>query len=283
MATSKKRTAKRKTTTKRKSTSSRTTKADLETKIAQLEKRLSSLAEGAESKPAPKEAPKPAPKEAPKPKAEAKKPEGGGGPHAHDEKPADKAPPKPAEKAPSVPLHERFREIPTGNWNTQKVAITGFTAPSDRYFGSRALVAQTSVTPSNWNDQKTKVTGYTAPGNKYFATRQRLAYHPEAKKFGTWINDAPAGEQAKSAPPPPPPEPQPEPQASAGSASDGKSKQAQLEDYEKEYLARLEQKKVDDAKAASEAAAEATAKALSTRGSMPKGWGPEGAKANTGH
>ena len=138
MATSKKRTTTRKTTrkttTKRKSTSSRTTKADLEAKIAQLEKRLSSLAEGAESKPAPKPAPKEAPKEAPKPApkpAEAKKPEGGGGPHAHDEKPAEKAPPKPAEKAPSVPLHERFREIPTGNWNTQKVAITGFTAPSN--------------------------------------------------------------------------------------------------------------------------------------------------------
>ena len=202
MATSKKRTTTRKTTrkttTKRKSTSSRTTKADLEAKIAQLEKRLSSLAEGAESKPAPKPAPKEAPKPAPKP-AEAKKPEGGGGPHAHDEKPAEKAPPKPAEKAPSVPLHERFREIPTGNWNTQKVAITGFTAPSNRYFGSRALVAQTSVTPSNWNDQKSKVPGYTAPGNKYFATRQRLAYHPEAKKFGTWINDAPAPKVEKPA------------------------------------------------------------------------------------
>ncbi len=280
MATSKKRTDTRKTTTKRKSTSSRTTKADLEAKIAQLEKRLSSLAESAESKPAPKEAPKSAPKP-----TEAKKPEGGGGPHAHDKKPAEKAPPKPAEKAPSVPLHERFREIPTGNWNTQKVAITGFTAPSNRYFGSRALVAQTTVTPSNWNDQKSKVTGYTAPSNKYFATRQRLAYHPEAKKFGTWINDAPAGEQVKSAPPPPPP-PQPEPQASAGSVSDGKSKQEQLEDYEKEYLARLEQKKVDDAKAVAEAAkaeAAAATKAQSNRGSMPKGWGPAGAKANTGH
>ena len=198
MATSKKRTTTRKTTrkttTKRKSTSSRTTKADLEAKIAQLEKRLSSLAEGAESKPAPKEAPKSAPKP-----AEAKKPEGGGGPHAHDEKPAEKAPPKPAEKAPSVPLHERFREIPTGNWNTQKVAITGFTAPSNRYFGSRALVAQVEVTPSNWNDQKTKVTGYTAPSNKYFATKQRLAYHPEAKKFGTWINDTPAPKAEKPA------------------------------------------------------------------------------------
>ena len=54
-------------------------------------------------------------------------------------------PPKPAEKkAPPAtnPLHERFREIPTGDWNTQKVAITGFTAPGNRYFGSRALAAE---------------------------------------------------------------------------------------------------------------------------------------------
>ncbi|MEC8530287.1 MAG: hypothetical protein VXY27_05295, partial [Thermoproteota archaeon] len=73
----------------------------------------------------------------------------------------------------------------------------------NRYFGSRALVAQVEVTPSNWNDQKTKVTGYTAPSNKYFATKQRLAYHPEAKKFGTWINDAPAPKEApKEAPKP---------------------------------------------------------------------------------
>ena len=106
------------------------------------------------------------------------------------------------------------------------------------------------------------------------------------KKFGTWINDAPAGDQAKSAPPPPPPPPpQPEPQASAGSASDGKSKQAQLEDYEKDYLARLEQKKVDDAKAVAEAAkaeaAAAATKAQSNRGSLPKGFGPEGVLKQT--
>ena len=54
-------------------------------------------------------------------------------------------------------------------------------------------------------------------------------------------------------------------------------------------MARLEQKKIDDAKAtaaAEEAAAAATAAAAkveSTRGSLPKGFGPEGAKANTGH
>ena len=160
-----------------KKTTKKPTKADLEAKIAELEAKLNKLAAATE---APKPAPKPA--EAPKPA------------------------PKPAEKAPPVPLNERFREIPTGNWNTQKVAITGYTAPSNRYFGSRGLAAEVQVTPTNWNNQKTKITGYTAPGNKYFATKQRLAYHPEAKKFGTWINDAPASEQAKTAPPPKPKE-----------------------------------------------------------------------------
>ena len=159
--------------TAKKTTRKSTTKKDLEAKIADLEAKLNKLAAAQDAKPA---------ETAPKPK------------------PAETAP-KPAEKAPpaSGELHERFREIPTGNWNTQKVAITGFTAPSNRYFGSRALVAEVEVTPSNWNDQKTKVTGYTAPSNKYFATKQRLAYHPEAKKFGTWINDAPAPKTEKPA------------------------------------------------------------------------------------
>ena len=159
--------------TAKKTTRKSTTKKDLEAKIADLEAKLNKLAAAQDAKPA---------ETAPEPK------------------PAETAP-KPAEKAPpaSGELHERFREIPTGNWNTQKVAITGFTAPSNRYFGSRALVAQVEVTPSNWNDQKTKVTGYTAPSNKYFATKQRLAYHPEAKKFGTWINDAPAPKAEKPA------------------------------------------------------------------------------------
>ena len=151
-------------TAKKTTKKSTTSKKDLEAKIADLEAKLNKLAASQEAKPA-------------------------------------ETAPEPAEKAPpaSGELHERFREIPTGNWNIQKVPITGFTAPGNRYFGSIALVAEVEVTPSNWNDQKTKITGYTAPGNKYFATKQRLAYHPEAKKFGTWINDAPAPQTEKPA------------------------------------------------------------------------------------
>ncbi|MDA0757021.1 MAG: hypothetical protein O2864_06950 [Crenarchaeota archaeon] len=177
--------AKKKTTKK-----STTSKKYLEGKIADLEAKLNKLAAAQVAKPT-QAAPKPAETKPAETKPAETKPA--------ETKPAETKP-TPAKKAPNASgqLHERFREIPTGNWNAQKVAITGFTAPGNRYFGSRALVAEIEVTPSNWNDHKTQITGYTAPGNKYFATKQRLAYHPEAKKFGTWINDAPATQTAKS-------------------------------------------------------------------------------------
>ena len=72
---------------------------------------------------------------------------------------------------------------------------------------------------------------------------------------------------------PPPPQQQTSGQT-ASSGSSGKSKQEQLEDYEKEYLVRLEQEKAENVKAAAEAAAAATAAAQSSKGSMPKGWTP---------
>ena len=241
MATAKK-------TTKKKST---TSKKDLEAKIADLEAKLNKLAAAQDAKPA-EAAPKPAetkPAETAKPKpAETAKP-----------KPAETAP-KPAENAPPVPLHERFREIPTGNWNTQKVAITGFTAPSNRYFGSRALAAQVEVTPSNWNDHKTKITGYTAPGNKYFATKQRLAYHPEAKKFGTWIKDTPAPQTQKPA----------EAKKAEAGGPHGHDEKPKVE---------AKPKKADNADTAKDAYAAEMKKKGAT---LPKGFIKD-AKANTGH
>ena len=255
MATAKKKTTKKSTTSKK----------DLEAKIADLEAKLNKLAAAQEAKPA-EAAPKPAetkPAETAKPKpAETAKP-----------KPAETAP-KPAEKAPpaSTELHERFREIPTGNWNTQKVAITGFTAPGNRYFGSRALVAQVEVSPSNWNDHKTKITGYTAPGNKYFATKQRLAYHPEAKKFGTWIKDTPAPQAEK-------PKPAEAKKAEAGGPHGHDEKPAEAKKAE------AKPKKVD-AKGAdwkSQEAQDAYAAKMKAKGAtLPKGFIKD-AKANTGH
>ena len=247
MATAKKKTTKKSTTSKK----------DLEAKIADLEAKLNKLAAAQEAKPA-EAAPKPA-----------------------ETKPAETAKPTPAETAPaptqaappsSVPLHERFREIPTGNWNTQKVAITGFTAPGNRYFGSRALVAQVEVSPSNWNDHKTKITGYTAPGNKYFATKQRLAYHPEAKKFGTWIKDTPAPQAEK-------PKPAEAKKAEAGGPHGHDEKPAEAKKAE------AKPKKVD-AKGAdwkSQEAQDAYAAKMKAKGAtLPKGFIKD-AKANTGH
>ena len=244
-------------TTKKKST---TSKKDLEAKIADLEAKLNKLAAAQEAKPA-EAAPKPAetkPAETAKPKPAETKPETKPAETAKP-KPAETAP-KPAEKAPPVPLHERFREIPTGNWNTQKVAITGFTAPGNRYFGSRALAAQVEVTPSNWNDHKTKITGFTAPGNKYFATKQRLAYHPEAKKFGTWIKDTPAPQTQKPA----------EAKKAEAGGPHGHDEKPKVE---------AKPKKADNADTAKDAYAAEMKKKGAT---LPKGFIKD-AKANTGH
>jgi len=223
---------------------------------------LNKLAAAQETKPT-EAPPKPAKAET-APKAEAKVEEKPKAEAKVEEKPKAETAPKPAEKAPSASgeLHERFREIPTGNWNTQKVAITGFTAPGNRYFGSRALVAEVEVTPSNWNDQKTKITGYTAPGNKYFATKQRLAYHPEAKKFGTWINDAPASKTEKPA----------EAKKAEAKTEDGGGPHAHDEKPKTEA-------KVDAADKIKEDYAARMAKKGAT---LPKGFIKD-AKANTGH
>jgi len=261
-------------TAKKTTKKSTTSKKDLEAKIADLEAKLNKLAAAQEAKPA-EAAPKPAetkPAETAKPKPAETAPEPKPAETAKP-KPAETAP-KPAEKAPpaSTELHERFREIPTGNWNTQKVAITGFTAPGNRYFGSRALVAQVEVSPSNWNDHKTKITGYTAPGNKYFATKQRLAYHPEAKKFGTWIKDTPAPQAEK-------PKPAEAKKAEAGGPHGHDEKPAEAKKAE------AKPKKVD-AKGAdwkSQEAQDAYAAKMKAKGAtLPKGFIKD-AKANTGH
>jgi hypothetical protein len=60
--------------------------------------------------------------------------------------------------------------------------------------------------------------------------------------------------------------------------SNNKSKQDKLSDYEDDYLKRLEQQKIDDAKAAAEAAAEeakAKVSANTKGGALPKGFEPK--------
>ena len=59
------------------------------------------------------------------------------------------------------------------------------------------------------------------------------------------------------------------------SSNDGKSRKQEREEYEAEYLKRIEEEKAAEEKARQEAlAAEAQAKAQSNRGSLPKGFEP---------
>jgi len=95
-----------------------------------------------------------------------------------------------------------------------------------------------------------------------------MAYHPADKTFGTFsgVNMTVEGvalkatttEASKPAKPkgtlPKGFEDAPKIDAPQNDTSDGKSKQDQLSEYEDDYLKRLEQQKIDDAKAAADAA-----------------------------
>ena len=148
--------------------------------------------------------------------------------------------------------------------------MTGYTAACDRYWASLHVQNAPDIPAKNWNDQKAKVTGYTAPSDKYFATRQRMSYHPRATTFQQSIAASVSGSDSTQTAPPPPPPPPPQPESQPQADSGKKSKQQSLEDYEKDYLLRLEQQAEDDTAAAEEeAAAETTA---SKKGALPKGF-----------
>ena len=297
------------------------TKKDLEVKIAELEAKLSKLSEQldppsvtksdevpkpAEVKPAETAKPKPTlpkgstpkPKEAPKPAETAKPkptlPKGSTPKPKEAPKPAETA--KPAEKA-SAPatledaLENAYMNAPMTDFHQYRAKVTGYTPAPNRYF-VRGTAPVGKIPTKNWNDQKATVTGYTQPSDQYFATRARLAYHPPTKRFGTFSGVAMTVEgvalkaTAQESPKPQVSEQAPPPQTAQ---SDGKSKQDKLSDYEADYLKRLEQQKIDDAKAAAEAAAEeAKAKVSANKkgGALPKGFEaksePEPAKSSRG-
>ena len=144
-------------------------KKDLETKIAELEAKLSKLSKQLE-------APKPAETKPPEPKpAEAPKPE----------------PPKPAETTTQAPatvqeaLENAYMNASMTDFHQYRAKVTGYSPAANRYY-VRLHAPVGTVPTSNWNDQKSKVTGYTQPSNQYFATRQRLAYSPPGKTFGSF-------------------------------------------------------------------------------------------------
>ncbi|MDB4849953.1 trans-sialidase [Nitrosopumilus sp.] len=265
------------------------TKKDLEEKIAELEAKLSKLSEQIDPPSAKKskEAPKPAETAKPKPTL----------PKGSTPKPqeAPKEAPKPAETktAPVTvqdALENAYMNAAMTDFHQYRAKVTGYTPAPNRYF-VRGTAPVGKIPTKNWNDQKATVTGYTQPSNQYFATRPRLAYHPPTKRFGSFsgvnmtvegvalkatVQEAPKPQVSEQAPP-------------QTAQSDGKSKQDKLSDYEADYLKRLEQQKIDDAKAAAEAAAEeAKAKVSANKkgGALPKGFEakaePEPAKSSRG-
>ena len=258
---------------------------DLENKIAELEAKLTKLATQLEAKPT--AAPKPAevkPSQA-KP-AEVTKPKGTL-PKGFDTKPADA--PKPAETKAQPPstiqaaLEDAYQNARMTDFHWYRANVTGYSPAPNRYFVRRTAPVG-KVPTSNWNNQKAKVPGYTQPSNQYFATRARLSYHPADKMFGSFsgtsltVDGSVAQVQTYQAPPPKPsrgtlPKGTEQTQVSSYSGNSGKSRKEQLEDYEKDYLQRLAQQKIEEEQAYQKVVeAEAKSRSSATRGSLPKGF-----------
>ena len=152
------------------------------------------------------------------------------------------------------------------SFHEYRATVTGYSPAPNRYFVRRTAPVG-KVPTTNWNEQKAKVTGYTQPSNQYFATRARLAYHPPDKTFGGFsgsnltVEGVDAQAQTQQAPPPEAPKPKgtlpkgmeqpqaqtqqapPPPEQTSYSSSEGKSRKEQLEEYEKDYLERIEQQR----------------------------------------
>ena len=189
-------------------------------------------------------------------------------------------------------LEDAYYNAKMTDFHQYRAKVTGYTPAANRYFVRRTAPVG-KVPTTNWNEQKIKVTGYTQPSNQYFATRPRLAYHPADKTFGSFsgVNMTVEGvagqaQQQQQQAPPPPPKPakgtlpkgttQAPPQQQYGSNGEGKSRKQHLEDYEKDYLQRIEQERIDDEKAYQEIIeSEAKSRAKQTRGSLPKGFEPK--------
>ena len=147
--------------TKRKSKAS--TKKDLEAKIAELEGKLSQLSSQLGQKPAGQThtAPPPKPAQA----------------STQASKPAPQA-----QAAPPVTRESLIERVPMGVWHERKTKTPAYVPQNPRAWARRHAEGADCPTQP-WALQKAKITGYTAPSNKYFATRQRLAYHPQATSF----------------------------------------------------------------------------------------------------
>ncbi|MEK0368938.1 MAG: trans-sialidase, partial [Nitrosopumilus sp.] len=196
---------------------------------------------------------------------------------------------KPSENAPPVTfqdaLEDAYYNATMTSFQDYKNKVTGYTPGPNRYF-VRLHAPVGKVPTSNWNDQKAVVTGYTAASNQYFATKQRLAYSPPGKTFGSFSGDYMSVEGIEiKAQTPEPPKPAeiteaPPPQQSSSSSNTGKSKKQSLNEYESDYMKRMddERKENDELmRAAEELRAKSQAESQpsdspSKKGALPKGF-----------
>jgi hypothetical protein len=194
-------------------------------------------------------------------------------------KPQETPKPKAAETKPTTlqdALENAYMDAPMTDFHQYRAKVTGYTPAPNRYF-VRGTAPVGKVPTKNWNDQKATVTGYTQPSDQYFATRARIAYHPPTKRFGSFSGVAMTvqGVDLKTTAQEAPKVSQQSPPPQTAQSDGGKSKQDKLSEYESDYLKRLEQQKIDDAKAVAEAAAaEAQAKVTANKkgGALPKGF-----------
>jgi len=245
-------------------------KKDLEAKIALLERKLQDISSKVAPKPA-EQAQKAPPPPPPKP--------------AETAKPAEVPKPAPQQQAaPPVTRETLIERTSVGIWHDRKTKTPAYVAENPRTWARRhAEGADAPTTP--WALQKSKVTGYTAPSNKYFATRQRLSYHPQETSFtgyGISLGHGASQAQTQSAPPPPPPPQVEVAPKETSSSGGGSSKKQSLENYERDYLARLDKQQAEAEelqRAAEELAAKkrtesgsSSSSGGSTHGSLPKGF-----------
>jgi hypothetical protein len=256
-------------------------KKDLETKIAELEAKLSKLAAQLEA---------PATKPAEVKPAEVKPAEV----KPAEVKPAETKPaevPKPAETAPPAPvtfqaaLEDAYYNAPQTSFHDYRAKVTGYSPAPNRYF-VRLHAPVGTVPTSNWNDQKAKVTGYTQPSNQYFATKQRMAYSPPGKTFGSFsgvtmsVEGVQIQEQAPPAEVPKPKDGKLPKETVQAQHNEGKSKKQSLDEYESDYMQRMadQQGEQDELmRAAAELRAQRQTESQSSsspskKGALPKGF-----------
>src|SRR3990172_6242895 len=243
------------------------TKADLEAKIAELEAKLNALAVQA-SKPAETRPTPPPP--APKPQVQQRPPP----------PPQPKPESKQTTQAEVAPAYTSTSSSEyTGNRyyaTRQRLAYH----PPDKQFTGQVTVQVSRPTPppapepeperAEPKPQKQKeeprriepptpTVKYT--GENYYRTRQRLAYHPADKQFIQTVaikfDEAPTAPQVESTS-----------SQSKSSSSQKRSRTEELAEYEKDYLERVQQQRVESEKP------QPATSVTKPHGTMPAGWKP---------